>query len=66
MTKDPVCGVQVDASSNPPRTTYQGTQYNFCSQDCKQKFDKSPQQYALQAQQGQQQQPGRQAGGGGL
>jgi Cu+-exporting ATPase len=64
MTKDPVCGVQVDTATNPPRTTYQGIEYNFCGQACKQKFDKNPQQYARQSQQ--QQQGGRQAGGGGL
>ena len=64
MSKDPVCGAQVDAASNPPKTTYQGTEYSFCGQACKQKFDKNPQQYARQSQQ--QQQGGRQAGGGGL
>jgi YHS domain-containing protein len=61
--KDPVCGMQVDEKKNPPRTTYQGTQYAFCSQPCKEKFDRSPQQYIGQSQQSQQ--AGRQTGGGG-
>jgi YHS domain-containing protein len=69
--------MQVDEKKNPPKSNYQGTQYNFCGQECKEKFDRSPQQYIGQGQQagqgqqsGQGQQPGqgqqtRQSGGGG-
>src|SRR5690349_2669575 len=64
MTKDPVCGMQVDEKKNLPSSNYQGTKYTFCAQGCKDKFDRNPQQYIGQSQQqaqhGQQQQPGQQ------
>ena len=43
---DPVCGMQIDQSQSVGTSSYQGQTYNFCSQQCKQKFDQSPQQYA--------------------
>ena len=46
MTKDPVCGKQVDENKSPATSTYNGQKYNFCGQDCKNKFDQQPQQYA--------------------
>src|ERR1043166_5362890 len=62
MTKDPVCGMQVDENKGLPQSNYQGKQYTFCGNDCKQKFDRNPQQYIGQ-QQGGQQQGGQQQGG---
>jgi len=59
MTKDPVCGMQVDEKNNPPKSYYQGTEQTFCSQDCKQKFDRNPQQYVGQSRQ---QSQGQQSG----
>ena len=43
MTKDPVCGKQVDENKAPATTSYQGQKYSFCGQDCKNKFDQQPQ-----------------------
>jgi YHS domain-containing protein len=47
MTKDPVCGMQVDEKKTQHRTTYQGKEYAFCGAECKQSFDKNPQRYAF-------------------
>lgn len=46
MSKDPVCGMQVDESKAAATSTYQGKKYAFCGQDCKNKFDREPQRYA--------------------
>jgi P-type Cu+ transporter len=46
QTKDPVCGMDVDAAKAAHRSHYQGREYVFCSAGCKQKFDANPQQYA--------------------
>ena len=46
MTKDPVCGMQVDENKAAGQSTYQGKTYYFCSQGCKAKFDSNPAQYA--------------------
>ena len=43
---DPVCGMKVDQNTSKAQSNYQGQTYQFCSQECKQKFDRSPQQYA--------------------
>lgn len=45
MQKDPVCGMQVD-ERNAPTSTYKGQTYAFCEQECKDKFDANPDQYA--------------------
>ena len=49
MTKDPVCGMQVDEKNSQFKTQYGGQQYNFCSADCKKKFEQQPEQYARSA-----------------
>jgi len=49
MTKDPVCGMQVDENKAQHKTQYGGKQYNFCSADCKKKFEEKPEQYARSA-----------------
>jgi YHS domain-containing protein len=48
MTKDPVCGMQVDENKAAATSSYQGKKYSFCGQDCKNKFDSEPQRYAQQ------------------
>jgi len=45
MTKDPVCGMQVD-EKKAPTSTYQGKQYAFCGPQCKAEFDSKPAAYA--------------------
>ncbi len=49
MTKDPVCGMNVDENNAQYQTQYAGQKYSFCSEECKQKFDKQPEQYARSA-----------------
>ena len=43
--RDPVCNMEVDEQSAAGRSQYQGESYYFCSEDCKQKFDRNPEQY---------------------
>jgi YHS domain-containing protein len=54
MTKDPVCGMQVDDKKAPATSTHDGQRYAFCSQDCKNKFDQNPDRYSQSKQQQQQ------------
>jgi len=54
MTKDPVCGKRVNENKAPATSSYQGKQYSFCGQECKDKFDQQPQNYAQNAQSRQQ------------
>jgi len=46
--RDPVCGMEVDPESAEGRSQYQGQTYYFCCKDCKDTFDRNPQQYAEQ------------------
>jgi Cu+-exporting ATPase len=54
MTKDPVCGMQVDDKKTQATSMHGGQRYAFCSQDCKTKFDQNPERYS-QSKQSQQQ-----------
>jgi Cu2+-exporting ATPase len=45
MSKDPVCGMQVDEKSTPHVSTYSGVSYFFCSVDDKRTFDANPESY---------------------
>jgi len=47
MTKDPVCGMQVDEKNAPASSVYNGAFYGFCSEKCKDKFDLNPERYAV-------------------
>ena len=42
---DPVCGME--ASNDLLKTYYQGKDYYFCSEHCKQEFEKNPEDYIL-------------------
>ncbi len=49
--KDPVCGMDADereANVGGLKSEYRGETYFFCSEHCKQDFDKDPQRYASQ------------------
>jgi len=46
--RDPVCNMQVDEQTAAGRSQYQGQTYYFCSHDCKEKFDRNPEQYEKQ------------------
>ena len=44
-SRDPVCGMHVDADSAAARTKYAGHEYLFCSNKCHSKFAESPSDY---------------------
>ena len=44
--KDPVCGMQVEEAEAAGQSEHEGTTYYFCSTSCKDRFDKSPEDYA--------------------
>jgi len=43
--RDPVCGMEVDASADKPSAEYQGHDYRFCSEGCWNKFLAAPAEY---------------------
>lgn len=45
MALDPVCGMEVDERSAKDRSSFQGRTYYFCSADCREEFDESPEDY---------------------
>lgn len=45
MTKDPVCGMDVDYKTATDKSECQGKTYYFCSAGCKKSFDKEPLKY---------------------
>ena len=45
MVTDPVCGMTFDSSQAEAQTTYQGVSYYFCSQECRETFEKNPKEY---------------------
>jgi YHS domain-containing protein len=49
MTKDPVCGMQINESDAAGKSEYKGKVYFFCSPSCKSTFDKDPDKYADKA-----------------
>ena len=48
---DPVCGVVIEPMKAAANSTYEEQTYYFCSQECKETFDKDPQKYAEKARQ---------------
>jgi Cu2+-exporting ATPase len=49
MSKDPVCGMEVDEKSTPHVSNYKGASYHFCSAGDKGKFDSNPASYVKSA-----------------
>ena len=49
MAKDVVCGMEVDEGKPPPARNIRGKTYYFCSEYCKQEFDKEPEKYLAAA-----------------
>ncbi|HEX7395074.1 MAG TPA: YHS domain-containing protein [Anaerolineaceae bacterium] len=45
MSKDPVCGMEIDPKTAAGKSDYQGQTYYFCSVGCKKAFDQEPQKY---------------------
>ena len=46
MHRDPVCGMPVDPDEATHTSNFVGKTYYFCSYDCKDVFDETPEQYA--------------------
>jgi YHS domain-containing protein len=49
MAMDPVCGMKIDDKKPKFQTELDGTNYVFCSQECKDKFEESPEEYVESA-----------------
>lgn len=47
MEKDPVCGMDVDEGTAAATVEYQGKDYSFCAESCKEKFEQDPQKYII-------------------
>ncbi len=45
MTKDPVCGMEVDEKKAADSSDYKEATYYFCAKGCKAAFDKEPEKY---------------------
>jgi len=45
MTKDLVCGMELDEKKAGASINYKGKTYYFCSPACKAKFEKAPAEY---------------------
>ena len=46
MAKDPVCNIAVKKTKSAKMSDYQGKDYYFCSEECKDKFDQNPQAFS--------------------
>ena len=42
---DPVCGMQVETAHAPARLRYAGRRYSFCSDHCRERFERSPERF---------------------
>lgn len=43
--QDPVCGMTVDVTTDPPASEFDGRSYVFCSKECKIRFDAFPSRF---------------------
>jgi Cu+-exporting ATPase len=41
----PVCGMSVDITPDTPMSHFKDQTYYFCSESCKQAFDRAPEKY---------------------
>ena len=48
MGLDPVCKMEVNPASAAAQSEWGGQSFYFCSQECKRKFDASPERYVDQ------------------
>lgn len=42
LIKDPVCGMRLQPADALHASQHEGTSYRFCSEACKQKFEREP------------------------
>ena len=45
MTIDPVCGMEIDEKTAKEKAIHEGTTYYFCSKECRDEFQASPEDY---------------------
>lgn len=45
MARDPVCKMEIDKDDAEAETSYRGTKYYFCSEECKESFDRAPEKF---------------------
>ena len=45
ITRDPVCGMEVDPAASGLRSTQGGHDYHFCSEHCHETFAAAPEEY---------------------
>ena len=50
MARDPVCGMNVREDNKSLRSEYKGQSYYFCSDKCRQEFDRNPSKYTREGQ----------------
>ncbi len=43
--KDPVCGMEVTVGKNNPESRYQGREFYFCSEHCREAFERDPDRF---------------------
>ncbi len=48
MVRDPVCGMMINEDQAAAKSRYDGKDYFFCAQICKEKFDAEPENYLLE------------------
>lgn len=49
IVKDPVCGMEIEASAAKLKEDYEGDTYHFCSKGCHAKFREAPERYVRAA-----------------
>jgi len=49
MEKDPVCNMEIDETKAEFQSQYGGKKFYFCSEECKNRFEQKPEQYAIAA-----------------
>ncbi|HWR34504.1 MAG TPA: YHS domain-containing protein [Clostridia bacterium] len=49
MAIDPVCGMRVEEENSTITSDYNNRTFHFCSEECKEVFETSPEQYAQNA-----------------
>lgn len=45
MIEDPVCGMEINIDTAPAKTELDGEIYYFCSEGCKEAFERNPKKY---------------------
>ncbi len=48
LTKDPVCGVELDPEHAAGQASYRDRTYHFCSAACREQFEKDPVRFAYE------------------